>query len=64
MANILTFPSRQTAGKAIRNRGPARIIIFPGTRIERREFNLSDRTKPVKGLSKQLRSTALELDDR
>jgi len=64
MANILTFPSRLTAGKVLRNRGPARIIIFPGTRIERREFNLGDRTKPVKGLSKQLRSTALELDDR
>jgi hypothetical protein len=42
----------------------AKIIIFPGTRIERREFNLTDRTKPVKGISKQSRSHALELDDR
>ena len=33
-------------------------------RIERREFNLTDRTKPMKGMSKQLRFPALELDDR
>jgi hypothetical protein len=64
MANILKFPFRQTAGRVLRNNGPARIIIFPGTRIERREFNLTDRTKPVKGFSKQIRSTAVELDDR
>jgi hypothetical protein len=64
MADILKFPSRPTAGKVLRNQGPARVIIFPGTRIERREFNLSDRTKPLKGISKQGRSTALELDDR
>ncbi|HEY7750460.1 MAG TPA: hypothetical protein VH933_17510 [Aestuariivirgaceae bacterium] len=64
MATILDFPSRrETAGKA-RRVGPAKIIIFPGTRIERREFNLTDRTKPIKNLSKQSRSQALELDDR
>jgi hypothetical protein len=32
--------------------------------VERREYNLADRTKPAKGVSKQSRSHALELDDR
>ena len=65
MAIILEFPfRRETAGEQVRHHGLAKIIIFPGTRIERREFNLTDRTKPVKGTSKQSRSQALELDDR
>jgi hypothetical protein len=65
MAIILEFPFRQdTARKQFRQHRSAKIIIFPGTRIERREFNLTDRTKPMKGMSKQLRFPALELDDR
>jgi hypothetical protein len=65
MAIILEFPTRRdTAGRQARHHGLAKIIIFPGTRIERREFYLADRTKPAKGLSKQSRSQLLELDDR
>lgn len=64
MATILEFPRRGTAARRSREGRPAKIIIFPGTRVERREYNLADRTKPVKGVSKQSRSHALELDDR
>jgi hypothetical protein len=66
MATILPFPQRRaTSGKQPRQQQRlAKIIIFPGTRMERREYNLADRTKPVKGLSKQSRSQVLELDDR
>jgi hypothetical protein len=65
MATILEFPIRRDHPvRHARHQRPAKIIIFPGTRIERREFNLTDRTKPVKGLSKQARTQALELDDR
>ena len=64
MATILEFPRRGTAARHSRQGRPAQIIIFPGTRVERREYNLADRTKPVKGVSKQSRSHALELDDR
>jgi hypothetical protein len=64
MATILEFPRRGTAARHSRQGRPAKIIIFPGTRVERREYNLADRTKPVKGVSKQSRSHALELDDR
>jgi hypothetical protein len=63
MATILEFPRREAAARHARQQRPAKIIIFPGTRVERREYNLADRTKPVKGASKS-RSQALELDDR
>jgi hypothetical protein len=37
MASILTFPTRdRPIGAAIRNSVPAKIIIFPGVRYERR----------------------------
>jgi hypothetical protein len=64
MAIILEFPRRETQARHSRQARPAKIIIFPGTRLERREYHLGDRTKPVKGVSKQSRSHALELDDR
>jgi hypothetical protein len=64
MATILPFPLRRaTSGKQPRQQRLAKVIIFPGTRMERREYNLADRTKPMKGVSKQSRSHALELDD-
>jgi hypothetical protein len=66
MATILPFPSRRaTSGRQPRQQQRlAKIIIFPGTRMERREYNLADRTKPIKGVSKQLRTHALDIDDR
>ena len=64
MATILEFRKREAASRQTRQQRPAKIIIFPGTRVERREYNLADRTKPVKNVSKQSRSQALELDDR
>jgi hypothetical protein len=63
MANILQFPSRRDIpGTRLRQQRLAKVIIFPGSRIERREFILAERAKSAKGLSNKARTQALELD--
>jgi hypothetical protein len=63
MANILQFPARRDIpGTRLRQQSLATVIIFPGSRIERREFMLADRGKSAKGLPKQSRTQALDLD--
>ncbi len=43
-AEIIAFPARTGEVKRKRrNLSPAQVIIFPGVRIERREFSLGDR---------------------
>jgi len=49
MATILEFPyprQRNARGNAIG--APAEVVIFPGVRIERSDFNLADRLMPVR----------------
>ena len=44
MDNILQFvASPRQAGRAGAMRGPATVVIFPGVRIERREYCIADR---------------------
>ena len=63
MAIILEFPSRRDPPASdMRRHRLAKIIIFPGTRIERRELGL-ERGKPLKGAPKQSRSHALDFED-
>ncbi|HKQ95392.1 MAG TPA: hypothetical protein VJS40_07280 [Aestuariivirgaceae bacterium] len=65
MTKILEFPQARVMARATRERsGPAEIFIFPGVRIERREYNLSDRTKPLSKLSPFSLSQAIDIDDR
>jgi len=47
MATILEFPyARQRMAQENAARLPAEIVIFPGVRIERSDFNLADRLSP------------------
>lgn len=66
MAKILKFEPREYLGLEQENRdqpsGPADIVIFPGVRVERKAFKLSDRlddpensTKRPRRRSKQTR---------
>ncbi len=66
MAKILKFEPREALGHEPDNRdrptGPADIVIFPGVRVERKAFKLSDRlddpensTKRPRRRSKQTR---------
>jgi hypothetical protein len=44
MSVVIEFPRfRAVPGKQHVTNGNAEIVIFPGVRIERREFNISDR---------------------
>jgi hypothetical protein len=48
MADILKFTPPDDPGPRVEQTAPAQIIIFPGVRIERREFAIGDRmsTRP------------------
>ncbi len=44
MADILEFQtSKMTTARTVRLETPAKVIIFPGVRIDRDEFSLADR---------------------
>ena len=44
MNSVIAFPAgRLKPAGSVRSGGSAEIVIFPGVRIERREFNLADR---------------------
>lgn len=46
---ILEFPARGPSKPAAQNvAGTCDVIIFPGVRIERREFNIADRVAKVR----------------
>ena len=47
MNSVIAFPAeRLKPADTAARRGGAEIVIFPGVRIERREFNLADRVAP------------------
>jgi hypothetical protein len=49
MSVILEFPTRIPARAPAETQGrTAEVVIFPGVRIERREFNLADRVAKVR----------------
>jgi len=48
MSKVIKFPIERTNCKpALPFSGNAKIVIFPGVRIERREYNLADRHAKV-----------------
>jgi len=49
MSAVIAFPIERTARpeSGVRN-GPGEVVIFPGVRIERAEFSLSDRLPPAR----------------
>ncbi len=50
MADIIKFTPPANSGQREAHGMPAQIIIFPGVRIERREFALGDRTSTKPGV--------------
>jgi hypothetical protein len=47
MNSVIAFPAERLRPAAAAGGGRgAEIVIFPGVRIERREFNLADRVAP------------------
>jgi hypothetical protein len=49
MSVIIDFPARDLDKTARRgDAGPCEVVIFPGVRIERREFNIADRMANVR----------------
>ncbi len=47
MVDVVKFKAARTAaGKSVLP-GPGQVIIFPGVRIQRREFSLADRLKSM-----------------
>jgi hypothetical protein len=49
MSAVIAFPIERTARQEPgARRGPGEVVIFPGVRIERAEFNLSDRLPPAR----------------
>jgi hypothetical protein len=62
MATILEFPHPRL--KAVRHgarRTEAEVVIFPGVRIERAEFNLADRIGTVRRRKSDVRSQKSEV---
>lgn len=59
MAKILKFEPRESLGhepdQLNRSSGPADIVIFPGVRVEREAFKLSDRLDDPKKSAKRAR---------
>ena len=48
MAEVLKFPvAKVRPAKRTKKGNPAEVLIFPGIRIERGEFSLSDRLSPT-----------------
>ena len=62
MAEIIEFPhGREISRRRGKKSAPAQVIIFPGVRIERREFSLGDRLpRAQRKLGRQ--AAAAELD--
>ena len=47
MSTVIAFPTGRIKAAAPHQRGGyAEVVIFPGVRVERREFNLADRLPP------------------
>ena len=47
MNSVIAFPAGRSRASVASTLGTsAEIVIFPGVRIERREFNLADRVAP------------------
>jgi hypothetical protein len=64
MATILEFPHlRPGPGRRRSRRKPADIVIFPGVRVERSDFNLAARIVPVRRRRRPVRSPVVEADD-
>ena len=64
MSEVIEFPA-SGANRPARpvNAGPAQIIIFPGVRVERREFSLADRVSaPRKRPASRNQAADLETD--
>ena len=59
-AEIIEFPQSDGNTKRKRRRlAPAQVIIFPGVRIERREYSLGDRLPRAKRKRASLVTTAV-----
>lgn len=43
MSKVLQFPLARTRAGTAKTNTAGEVVIFPGVRIERREFNLTDR---------------------
>lgn len=43
MGLVIDFPARGPSEPGPKESGLAEVVIFPGVRVERREFNLADR---------------------
>ena len=63
MADILEFNApKMTPNRAVKHEAPAKVIIFPGVRIDREEFSLADRiSSPAK--KPRIRKAVAKLDD-
>jgi hypothetical protein len=61
MGTILTFP-RERLATTEKSAGPAEIVIFPGVRIERFDFNLAERLPPPRRRGCPSGMQALEAD--
>ena len=47
MSTVIAFPTGRIKAAALQVRSVcAEVVIFPGVRVERREFNLADRLPP------------------
>lgn len=63
MATILEFPQpRFKAAQSQAMRTEAEIVIFPGVRVERSEFNLADRLNSNRRRRRPSRSPAVETE--
>jgi hypothetical protein len=65
MSTVLEFPmERAMAVPPSSRQVPGEIIIFPGVRIERREFNLADRVTQRSSRKRSSNTNLTEADKR
>ena len=64
MARVLKFPLARARAARSRKTAAGEVIIFPGVRIERREFNLTDRLASSASHVRTLLTRRGRLDDR
>ncbi len=63
MADILEFHApKASPTRAVKSDLPAKVIIFPGVRIDRDSFSLADRI-PSRSTKAPARKTAAKADD-
>ena len=62
MSVVIEFPSSRSERRSGPATGSGEVVIFPGVRIERREFNLADRIAPARRRPLQA-AQAAELDE-